>query len=308
MRNIPAPRQDLTFAQLKIYYQERGLELTNRFAQSIELLTPDGQYNYIAYLLADENGVSIKSAKSTAAREANFIQILTYYILGKWIIEVQQGGKNRAKYGKNVLKILSEPLVTKFVDEKSQPLVTILDADIPFKLSWTHYLILMRIQDQDERDFYEELAVRENWGKRELSRQYGSSLYERLLIGKNKQQIMKLSRKGRQIERAEDLLKDPYVLEFLGIPERADFSETELESRLIDHLQEFLLELGTGFTFVARQKRFTFDEDHFRVDLVFYNRLLRCFVLIDLKTEKLKHQDLGQMQMYVNYFDRYEKK
>lgn len=115
---------------------------------------------------------------------------------------------------------------------------------------------------------------------------------------------MKLSRKGRQIERAEDLLKDPYVLEFLGIPERADFSETELESRLIDHLQEFLLELGTGFTFVARQKRFTFDEDHFRVDLVFYNRLLRCFVLIDLKTEKLKHQDLGQMQMYVNYFDR----
>ncbi len=280
----------------------------------------------------------IKSAKSTAAREANFIQILTYYILGKWIIEVQQSGKNRAKYGKNVLKILSdalskefgkgysvsnltnmrkfymtykerisEPLVTKFVDEKSQPLVTILDADIPFKLSWTHYLILMRIQDQDERDFYEELAVRENWGKRELSRQYGSSLYERLLIGKNKQQIMKLSRKGRQIERAEDLLKDPYVLEFLGIPERADFSETELESRLIDHLQEFLLELGTGFTFVARQKRFTFDEDHFRVDLVFYNRLLRCFVLIDLKTEKLKHQDLGQMQMYVNYFDRYEK-
>ena len=156
---------------------------------------------------------------------------------------------------------ISEPLVTKLIDEKSQPLVTISDADIPFKLSWTHYLILMRIQDKDERDFYEEFAVRENWGKRELSRQYGSSLYERLLIGKDKQQIMKLARKERQI----------------------------------------------GFTFVARQKRFTFDEDHFRVDLVFYNRLLRCFVLIDLKTEKLKHQDLGQMQMYVNYFDRYEK-
>lgn len=289
-------------------------------------------------ILCKKSDALIKSAKSTAIRETNFIQVLTYYILGKWIIKVQQGGKNRAKYGENVLKILSdalnkefgkgysvsnltnmrkfymtykdrisEPLIAKFIDEKSQPLVTISDADIPFKLSWTHYLILMRIQDKAERDFYEELAVRKNWGKRELSRQYGSSLYERLLIGKDKQQIMRLSRKGRRIERPEDLIKDPYVLEFLGIPERTDFLETELESRLIDHLQEFLLELGTGFAFVARQKRFTFDEDHFRVDLVFYNRLLRCFVLIDLKTEKLKHQDLGQMQMYVNYFDRYEK-
>ena len=289
-------------------------------------------------ILCKKSVALIKSAKTTVIREINFIQILTFYILGKWIIEVQQSGKNRAKYGENILKVLSdtlnkefgkgysvsnltnmrkfymtykdrisEPLVTKLIDEKSQPLVTISDADIPFKLSWTHYLILMRIQDKDERDFYEEFAVRENWGKRELSRQYGSSLYERLLIGKDKQQIMKLARKERQIEKPEDLIKYPYVLEFLGISERTDFSETELESRLIDHLQEFLLELGTGFTFVARQKRFTFDEDHFRVDLVFYNRLLRCFVLIDLKTEKLKHQDLGQMQMYVNYFDRYEK-
>ena len=131
---------------------------------------------------------------------------------------------NMRKFYLTYKERISEPLVTKFVDEKSQPLVTIFDADIPFKLSWTHYLILMRIQDPDERNFYEELAVQENWGKRELSRQYGSSLYERLLIGKD---IMKLSRKGRQIERPEDLLKDPYVLEFLGIPERADFSETE---------------------------------------------------------------------------------
>ena len=181
-------------------------------------------------ILCKKSVALIKSAKTTVIREINFIQILTFYILGKWIIEVQQSGKNRAKYGENILKVLSdtlnkefgkgysvsnltnmrkfymtykerisEPLVTKFVDEKSQPLVTILDADIPFKLSWTHYLILMRIQDQDERDFYEELAARENWGKRELSRQYGSSLYERLLIGKNKQQIMKLSRKSFRV-------------------------------------------------------------------------------------------------------------
>lgn len=280
----------------------------------------------------------IDRARNTAIREVNLVQLLTYYTLGKWIVEVQQGGSGRAKYGKRVLETLSDalnhafgkgysvstltnirkfyeiyknrisaPLVTDFAEQNSQPLVTKFGNDVPFRLSWTHYLILMRIQNEEERDFYEQLAIQENWGKRELSRQYGSSLYERMLIGKDKQQILRLSKKGRLAEKPADLVKDPYILEFLGIPEQTDFSETELESRLIDHLQEFLLELGTGFAFVARQKRFTFEEDHFRVDLVFYNRLLQCFVLFDLKTEKLKHQDLGQMQMYVNYYDRYEK-
>ena len=280
----------------------------------------------------------IDRARNTAIREVNLVQLLTYYTLGKWIVEVQQGGSGRAKYGKRVLETLSDalnhvfgkgysvstltnirkfyeiyknrisaPMVTDFAEQNSQPLVTKFGNDVPFRLSWTHYLILMRIQNEDERDFYEQLAIQENWGKRELSRQYGSSLYERMLIGKGKQQILRLSKKGRLAEKPADLVKDPYILEFLGIPEQTDFSETELESRLIDHLQEFLLELGTGFAFVARQKRFTFEEDHFRVDLVFYNRLLQCFVLFDLKTEKLKHQDLGQMQMYVNYYDRYEK-
>ena len=280
----------------------------------------------------------IDRARNTAIREVNLVQLLTYYTLGKWIVEVQQGGSGRAKYGKRVLETLSDalnhvfgkgysvstltnirkfyeiyknrisaPMVTDFAEQNSQPLVTKFGNDVPFRLSWTHYLILMRIQNEDERDFYERLAIQENWSKRELSRQYGSSLYERMLIGKDKQQILRLSKKGRLAEKPADLVKDPYILEFLGIPEQTDFSETELESRLIDHLQEFLLELGTGFAFVARQKRFTFEEDHFRVDLVFYNRLLQCFVLFDLKTEKLKHQDLGQMQMYVNYYDRYEK-
>lgn len=281
----------------------------------------------------------IDRARNTAIRKVNLVQLLTYYTLGKWIIEVQQGGSGRAKYGKRVLETLSDalnqafgkgysvstltnirkfyeiyksrisvPMVTDFSEPNSQPLVTKFGNDVPFRLSWTHYLILMRIQNEEERDFYERLAIQENWGKRELSRQYGSSLYEQMLIGKDKQQILRLSKKGRLAEKPADLVKDPYILEFLGIPEQTDFSETELESRLIDHLQEFLLELGTGFAFVARQKRFTFEEDHFRVDLVFYNRLLQCFVLFDLKTEKLKHQDLGQMQMYVNYYDRYEKK
>ena len=281
----------------------------------------------------------IDQARNAATREINLVQLLTYYTLGKWIVEVQQGGSGRAKYGKRVLETLSsalnhaygkgysvstltnirkfyeiyknrisEQMVIGFTEQNSQPVVTNFSDDAPFHLSWTHYLILMRIQNEDERDFYERMAIQENWGKRELSRQYGSSLYERMLIGKDKQQILRMSKKGRLTEKPSDLVKDPYVLEFLGISEQADFSETDLESRLIDHLQEFLLELGTGFTFVARQKRFTFNEDHFRVDLVFYNRLLQCFVLFDLKTEKLKHQDLGQMQMYVNYYDRFEKK
>lgn len=281
----------------------------------------------------------INRARTVAVRQVNMVQLLTYYTLGEWIVEVQQKGAGRAKYGKKVLETLSdvltkefgkgysvstltnirkfyetykgrisEPLVTEFSNLKSQPPVTIFGEEAPFRLSWTHYLILMRIQNAEERTFYERMAIQENWGKRELSRQYSSSLYERLLIGKDKQQILNLSKKGRLAEKPSDLVKDPYVLEFLGIPERADFSETELESKLIDHLQDFLLELGTGFAFVARQKRFTFEEDHFRVDLVFYNRLLQCFVLFDLKTEKLKHQDLGQMQMYVNYYDRLEKK
>lgn len=311
---------------------ERDMENKNILPENPEDSVPELK------LLCQKAVDLIDRARNTAIREVNLVQLLTYYTLGKWIIEVQQGGSGRAKYGKRVLETLSDalnhafgkgysvstltnirkfyeiyknrisaPMVTDFSEPNSQPPVTKFGNDVPFRLSWTHYLILMRIQNEEERDFYERLAIQENWGKRELSRQYGSSLYERMLIGKDKQQILRLSKKGRLAEKPADLVKDPYILEFLGIPEQTDFSETELESRLIDHLQEFLLELGTGFAFVARQKRFTFEEDHFRVDLVFYNRLLQCFVLFDLKTEKLKHQDLGQMQMYVNYYDRYEK-
>ncbi len=194
----------------------------------------------------------------------------------------------------------------KFAIEKSEPVVRNSE-DTLFKLSWTHYLILMRIRDDQERLFYEREAVARNWGKRELSRQYASSLYERLLLSTDKGKIQNIAKKGEIPDDLSFRVKDPYVLEFLGLHEQPEYSENDLESRIIDHLQEFLMEMGKGFTFVGRQVRFTFDEEHFRVDLVLYNRLLRCFVLIDLKTEKLKHQDLGQMQMYVNYYDRYER-
>ena len=176
-----------------------------------------------------------------------------------------------------------------------------------FVLGWTHYISLFSITNHDERRFYEIEARENSWGARELERQIASSLYERLSLSRDKAGIRALAQTGLVIEKASDVVKDPYVLEFLDLEEKSAYSEHELESAIIDHLEHFLLELGKGFLFEARQKRFTFDNDHFYVDLVFYNRLLRCYVLIDLKRDKLTHQDLGQMQMYVNYFDRYVK-
>src|SRR3990167_4260666 len=179
--------------------------------------------------------------------------------------------------------------------------------DAQFTLSWSHYVFLMNINYADERSFYEIEATEQNWSLRELRRQFNSGLYERLALSRDKEGIIKLSKKGQVIEKPDDLIKNPYVLEFLGLDEKSKYSETDLEGAIIDKIEQFLLELGKGFLFEARQKRFTFDEEHFFVDLVFYNRLLRCYVLIDLKIGKLTHQNLGQLQMYVNYFDRYVK-
>ena len=176
-----------------------------------------------------------------------------------------------------------------------------------FTLSWSHYLILMRIENVEARSFYEIEATQQQWSVKQLSRQVGSSLYERLALSRNKDEVMKLAHEGQTIEKPSDIIKNPVTLEFLGLKPEAVYSESKLENAIIGKMQQFLLELGKGFLFEARQKRFTFDEENFYVDLVFYNRLLQCYVLIDLKTDKLTHQDLGQMQMYVNYYDRYVK-
>jgi predicted nuclease of restriction endonuclease-like (RecB) superfamily len=173
-----------------------------------------------------------------------------------------------------------------------------------FKLTWTHYIFLMRIDDEKERSFYEIESEKYNWSVRELKRQYDTALYARLSLSRDKEGILKLSGKGQIIEKPKDIIKDPYILEFLGLPELHQYSESDLEQEIINKLEHFLLELGHGFAFVARQQRISFDDKHFRIDLVFYNRVLRSFVLIDLKIGELKHQDLGQMQMYVNYYDR----
>lgn len=176
-----------------------------------------------------------------------------------------------------------------------------------FTLSWSHYLILMRISDPKARSFYEIECSKQDWSVRQLSRQVASSLYERLALSRNKDEVMRLAQEGQTIEKPSDIIKNPITLEFLGLKPDAAYSESNLENAIISKMQQFLLELGKGFLFEARQKRFTFDEQYFYVDLVFYNRLLQCYVLIDLKIDRLTHQDLGQMQMYVNYYDRYVK-
>ena len=272
----------------------------------------------------------IEEAKKNVKTAVNIAMVYTYFEIGRIIIEEEQNGDNRAEYGKYIIRNLSSFLTehygkgysvdnlklirrfyiiyktdsigeTVFPQSKNYP-VTITGRK--FYLSWSHYLKLMRISNIEERHFYEIESVKNDWSLSELKRQYDSSLYERLALSKNKDEVILLSQKGQIIEKPADAIKDPYVLEFLQLPELPVYSETELENKIIDHLQQFLLELGKGYTFVGRQVRLTFDEEHFKVDLVFFNRILKCFVLIDLKIGELKHQDIGQMQMYVNYYDR----
>ena len=271
-----------------------------------------------------------KSAKKNLVTAVNMTMVYSYYEAGRMIVEEEQHGKERAEYGKYILHTLSSRLTEEFgkgfsldnlklmrrfykvfskdtIGEIAFPQSDKLPKTIEgrkFYLSWSHYLVLMRISDVDERHFYEIETYRNGWSKSELARQVSSSLYERLVLSRDKDEVMKLALEGQLIENPQDIFKDPYVLEFTGLPELVTYSETDLENRIIDNLQKFLLELGRGFTFVGRQVRFTFEEEHYRVDLVFYNRILRSFVLFDLKIGHLKHQDLGQMQMYVNYYDR----
>lgn len=259
----------------------------------------------------------LQDARQKVYQSINTTMTLTYYEIGKRIVEEEQGGEKRAEYGKALLKNLSFELSKEFGKGYSEQNLKNMrqfylsyqkrqTLSSEFKLSWSHYIFLTRIENINEREFYENEASENSWSLRELKRQFNSGLYERLALSKDKKEVMTLS-KGQSIKSVEDIIKDPYVLEFVGLPELSSYSESELEQKLIDKLEHFLLELGKGFTFVARQKRITIDEKHFKVDLVFYNRFLKSFVVIDLKIGELKHQDIGQMMMYVNYFDRYEK-
>ncbi len=251
-------------------------------------------------------------ARNKVYKTANFVMVEAYWNIGKSIIE-EQGGNEKAEYGAGLIKELSKQMtqdfgkgftVTNLKYMRQFYLMFPNSHALRDELSWTHYRLLIKVENDNAREFYMQEAAKSQWSTRQLERQINSFFYERLLSSKNKKQVADEIQTLEPAKKPEDIIRDPYVLEFLGLSSNDDFYESDLEQALITHLQKFLLELGRGFSFVARQKQITFDGRHFRIDLVFYNYVLKCFVLIDLKVGDLTHQDLGQMQMYVHYYER----
>lgn len=273
-----------------------------------ELIKNDNEFNNIF----DNIKELVISSRNKVYSAVNTEMLSLYWNIGKAIMEIQQGDE-RASYGDAVLDRLSEKLTDEFGKGFSSRnlrtmrkfyLIYPIWKTVSSKLSWSHYLELIKIEEDNKRNFYFNECINTRWSVRELQRQIGSLLYERLALSTDKEKILELAEKGQVLESSKDLVKDPFVLEFLDIKENTDYLETDLEKNILEHLKEFLLELGKGFMFVGSQVRLTLEEDHFYPDLVFYNRLLKCFVIIDLKIGKVSHQDIGQMQMYVNYYDR----
>ncbi len=281
-----------------------------------------------ANALFEKISALIENARGRIASAVNTTEVYTKYEIGRYIVEEEQEGNHKAAYGKHILQNLSSKLTEKFGNgwsletlKKCRQFYSIFQPEQigstvstksttssqgvhKFVLSWSHYLILMRIEENTARSFYEIECAKQNWSVRWLQRQVNSSLYERLALSKDKKDILRLATEGQIIQKPEDIIKNPITLEFAGLKPDSSYTETKLETAIIDKMQLFLKEMGKGFLFEERQKRFTFDEDNYYVDLVCYNRLLQCYVLIDLKVDKLTHQDLGQMLMYVNYYDR----
>ncbi len=302
----------------------------------------------------------IKTARVGAARSVNTAQVVSNWLVGREIVEDEQGGRKRAEYGKRLIENLSKRLTGEFGRgftmrnletfrafyleyphlgiphavraELTEGLIGVEKGHAvrdlfksagrmtafpevatrkPWKpgllhpnLSWTHYRLLLKEDQADKRAFYEIEAIKNSWSAREMERQMASLFYDRLALSRDKKGLLRLAAKGHEVEKPADVFKDPMIMEFLGLPESPKLVETKLEQALINNLQAFLLELGKGFAFISRQERLTLDGDHFYIDLVFYHTVLKCYVIIDLKTGKLTHQDLGQMQLYVNYYDR----
>jgi predicted nuclease of restriction endonuclease-like (RecB) superfamily len=255
----------------------------------------------------------LDEARNRTIRSINFAMVQAYWHIGRLIVEEEQNGKERANYGESLIEELSKRLTADYGKGFNRTnLWYMRQFYLAFRnlhalrgeLTWTHYRFLLKVENDNARDFYMIESVNSNWSTRELERQINSLLYERIALSGDKQKVKELSTKGHQVQRSDDLIKDPYVLEFLGIEENKAYQEKDLEKALIDRLRDFMLELGKGFSFVGRQKRITVDGDHFYVDLVFYNYELKCFVLIDLKVGKLTHQDIGQMDFYVRYFEK----
>jgi predicted nuclease of restriction endonuclease-like (RecB) superfamily len=258
----------------------------------------------------------IAGAQERATRSVNFERVLLYWNIGSHIVEEEQNGKERADYGDYLIQSLAKTLTKEYGSGFSVRQLELcrqfyrvfpIANTLRSQLNWSQYRLLLRIEDSDKKSYYLEEACKNHWSARQLERQINSQLYERLLLSSDKESVLAIAKQEAQPERPADIIKDPMVLEFLGLKPQASYYEKNLEQALITNMQSFLLELGNGFSFVSRQQRITLEDDEFFIDLVFYNRLLRCFVLVEIKTEKLTHQHLGQLQMYVNYYDREEK-
>ena len=258
----------------------------------------------------------IGTSRDRAIRSVDNERVLMYWQIGKVIFEEEQAGKERAEYGRYLIKSISDVFQPQFgtgftvrqLEMNRQFFRTFPIANaLRSQLSWTHYRVLIRLENEDKRAFYIAEATKNNWTARQLERQINSQLFERLLMSNDVKSVLAVAREEKQPSDAKEIIKDPMVLEFLGLRREAAYYEKDLENAIITHLHDFLLEIGNGFSFVARQKRIHIEGDEFSIDLVFYNRLLQCFVLIEIKTDKLTHQDIGQLQMYVNYYDRHEK-
>ena len=270
-------------------------------------LIDNGLYNEVKNIL--------ELARTRAYTAVNFVMVEAYWHIGRLIVE-RQGGEERAEYGKRLMRYLAERLTNDYgkgFDERNLRFMRQFFLTFPIwnalrsELSWTHYRLIMKVENENARRFYIDECAKSNWSTRQLERQINSFFYERLLSSKGteaKNAVFSEIYGKEPVVSALDIIKDPYVLEFLGLNHNEHHFESDFENALITHIQKFLLELGRGFTFEARQKRISFDDEHFYIDLVFYNYILKCFVLIDLKTGKLTHQDIGQMQMYVNYYTR----
>jgi predicted nuclease of restriction endonuclease-like (RecB) superfamily len=268
-----------------------------------------GDQDYLA-LLGQISAV-YKTGQQRALQAVNAVLTETYWQIGRDIVEFEQGGQRRADYGKGLLEQLSRDLTlhhgkgfsrSNLIRMRQFYLVYPKGATLSHFLNWSHWVELLKIDDGTERSFYEQQTILEKWSVRELQRQKKAALFLRLAAGKNREEILKLATQGQIVEQPTDILRDPYIFEFLKISEPYFVSETDLETRLCDYLQPFLLELGKGFTFVGRQYRITVNNTHYRVGLVFYHRILRCFVLIDLKVNEVEHHDIGQMNLYLGYF------
>lgn len=262
-------------------------------------------------LLLDSIGTTIEQARQNAIRAINTELVRANWEIGRHIVEYEQQGQERAEYGSALLARLSKDLRLRYgkgfgrrnvLDMRRFYLIYPIWQAVPAKLSWTHIIALLGISNDSARKFYEKQAVHEKWSYRELERQINSSLFERLALSKDKKGVLQLAEKGHVVSQINEAVKDPYVLDFLKIPQSVRMTEKDLEQKIIDNLQLFLLELGKGFAFVARQYRISLRNKHYSIDLVFYHRILKCFVLIDLKIKNVEHGDIGQMNMYLNYF------